>query len=78
MHMFNDCSSFIAQNLNKDLLRKDTKTLIRKHFNLLEINESLKEIFNCQPITAFRRNNILKELIGSNKTENNKFKKRQI
>ena len=76
--MFNDCSSFIAQNLNKDLLRKDTKTLIRKHFNLLEINESLKGIFNCQPITAFRRNNILKELIGSNKTEKNKFKKRQI
>ena len=49
--------------------------VIRKHWNLLEINESLKEIFNCQPITAFRRNKNLKELIGVNKVENNKVKK---
>ena len=31
------------------------RKVIRKHWNLLEINESLKEIFNCQRITAFRR-----------------------
>ena len=49
--------------------------VIRKHWNILEINESLKEIFNCQPITAFRRNKNLKELIGSNKIEKNKVKK---
>ena len=49
-----------------------------KHWNLLEINESLKEIFNCQPITGSRRNKSLKELIGSNKIEKNKVKKRQI
>ena len=36
--------------------------VIRKHWNLLEINKSLKEIFNCQPITAFRRNKGLKDL----------------
>ena len=36
--------------------------VIRKHWNFLEIYESLKEIFNCQPITAFRRNKNLKEL----------------
>ena len=29
--------------------------VIRKHWNVLEINESLKEILNCQPITAFRQ-----------------------
>ena len=49
-----------------------------KTFELLEINESLKEIFNCQPITAFRRNKNLKKLIGSNNMEENKVEKRQI
>ena len=28
--------------------------VIRKHWKLLAINESLKEIFNRQPITVFR------------------------
>ena len=32
-------------------------------------------MFNCQPITSFRRNKSLKELIGSNKIEKNKVKK---
>ena len=35
-------------------------------------------IFNCQPITEFKRNKSLKELIGSNKIEKNKVEKRQI
>ena len=52
--------------------------VIRKHWNLLELNESLKKIFNCQPTKAFRRNKNLKELIGSNKIEKNKVKERQI
>ena len=52
--------------------------VIQKHRNLIEVNESLKEIFNCQPIKAFRQNKNLKELIASNKTEKNKVKKRQI
>ena len=52
--------------------------VMRKHWNLLEINESQKQIFNCQLITAFRRNKNLKELIGSNKTEKSKVKKAQI
>ena len=113
-------SSFIAQNLNKSLLTKDTNLtflikyqiptlekldrnemlkeritekvkqtriplrltynrfcpnskLIRKHWNLLAINESLKEILTCQQITAFKRNKNLKEQIGSNKIEKNKY-----
>ena len=39
------------------------------------MNLSLKEIFNSQQITAFRRKEILKELIGSNETEKKKVKK---
>ena len=50
--------------------------MIRKHWNLLEINDSLKEIFNCQSVTTFRRNKNLKELIESNKIEKNKVKKK--
>ena len=56
----------------------NTSKMIRNYWNLLAINKSLKEIFNCQPITAFRRNKNLKELIGGNKIEKNKVKKRQI
>ena len=52
--------------------------MIQKHLNLLEIKESLKEIFNCQTLTAFRQNKNLKELMGSNKIEKNKTRKRQI
>ena len=52
--------------------------VIRKHWSLLELNESLKEIFNCQPITAFRWNKTLKELIGSNEIAKDKIKKRKI
>ena len=51
--------------------------LIWKHRNLLAINESPKEIFNCQPRTAFKQNKNLREFIGSNKIENKKVKKRQ-
>ena len=46
---------------------RNISKVIRKHWNLLEINESRKEIFNCQPVTAFTRNINLKELIESTK-----------
>ena len=49
--------------------------MTQKNWNLLAINESLKEVFNCEPITAFKQNKNLKELIGSNKIEKNKVKK---
>ena len=42
--------------------------------DLLAINE----LFNCQSISAFKRNKELKELIGSNKIEKNKVKNRHI
>ena len=51
---------------------------MREHWNLLAVNESLKEIFNSQSIIAFKGNKNLKVLIGSNKIEKNKVKKIQI
>ena len=44
---------------------------------MLSINVSLKDVFKQQPITAFKRNKNLKDLIGSNKIENNRVKKRK-
>ena len=52
--------------------------VIQWHWNLQVINESLEEKFNCQPVTAYKQNENLKELIENSKTENNKVKKRQI
>ena len=50
--------------------------IIEKSWNLPAINEiSLKEIFNCQPITTFMPNENLKELIGRKKIKKNKAKK---
>ena len=50
--------------------------VIREHWNWLSINESIKEMFNCQPLTAFTRNKDLKELVESNKIEKNTVKKK--
>ena len=69
--------SCIPPTLTYNHFCPNNSKVIWKHWNLLEINESLKEIFNCHPITAFRRNKNLKQLIGSNKTEKGKVKKRQ-
>ena len=68
----------IPQTLTYSRFCPNISKVIRKLWNLLELNESLKEIFNCRSITAFRRNKNLKELIERNKIENNKVKKRQI
>ena len=41
-------------------------------------NESLKQMLNCQPVTAFTRDRNIKELIRSNKTQKNKVKKEKF
>lgn len=51
--------------------------MIRKHWNLLAINQSLKETFNWQPITSFKRNKNLKELTGNSEIEKNKVRQKQ-
>ena len=68
----------ISQPLTYNRFFPNINKVIRKNCNLLAINESLKETFNYQPTTAFKRNKNLKELIGSNKLEMKNVKKRQI
>ena len=49
--------------------------IIRKNWNILSVNESPKKSFQNEPVAAFKRNENLKEFIGSNKIENNIEKK---
>ena len=48
--------------------------VVRKHWNNLPINKEFKEIYQNEQVTTFRRNKNLKEVIGSNKIEQNKVK----
>ena len=50
----------------------------RKNWNILQTNKNLRELFQEHPITAFKRNKNLKEIIGSTRIENGKDKKFNI
>ena len=68
----------ISQPLTYNRFFSNINKVIRKKVELTSSKESLKEIFNYQPATAFKRNKNLQELIGRNKLQTNKVKKRQI
>ena len=50
----------------------DFKSVIEKHWNLLQINEDLKTVFNNHPVYGYRRNKNLKDIIGQTTLRNNK------
>ena len=52
--------------------------IVRKNWNILQTNKSLRELFEEQPITAFTRNKNLKEITGGTRIENDKVKKFNI
>ena len=48
------------------------KEIINKHWHILSIDSTFKEIFNnLQPMIAFRKNTSLKQPIGTNTKRNN-------
>ena len=49
--------------------------IVRKHWHILNISRTLQGLFQEEPITAFKRNRNLKELLGSNCIENGKVKR---
>ena len=49
--------------------------IIRKNWNILQINENFKELFKNQQITALKRNKIIQEIIGTHGIENRRVKK---
>ena len=67
---------------NKDLLvltynrfLPNISNIVRKHRNVLNISRTLQGLFQEEPITAFKRNRNLKELIGTICTGNRKVKR---
>ena len=49
--------------------------IIRKNWNILQINENFKEILKNQGIIAFKQNKNIQEIIGTYRIENGKVKK---
>ena len=50
------------------------KEIVMKHWHLLRTNPNLAEIFQSPPISAFRRNRNLRDIIGTKLIENGKVK----
>ena len=49
--------------------------IVRKHWNIRNSRRTLQGVFQKEPITDFKRNRNLKELLGSNCIENGKAKR---
>ena len=58
-------------------LSKNTKT-IWKNWNISQINKNLKEIFKNKPITAFKQNKKIQEIIGRHWIENVRVNKKTL
>ena len=62
----------ISFSLTYDSVLPKIKKIINKHWHILSIDSSFKEIFNnLQPMIAFRKNSSLKQLIGTNTIRKN-------
>ena len=45
--------------------------IINKHWHILNINNTFKNIFKATPFTAFRKNTLLRQIIGTNTISHN-------
>ena len=54
---------------------RNISNIVRNQWNILNISRTLQGLFQEEPITAFKRNRNLKELIGSNCIEKGKVKR---
>ena len=50
----------------------DIRSTIEKHWNLLQISENLKQVFQNSPVYGFRRNKNLRDIIGQTTLKNNR------
>ena len=48
------------------------KTIIEKHWHILNVNPELRKVLENKPLLAFRKNKNLRQLIGGNTTGKNK------
>ena len=47
------------------------KSILEKHWHILNVNPELKKVFESKPLLAFRKYKNLKQLIGGNTVEKN-------
>ena len=52
--------------------------VVRKNWNIFQINKNLQELFQEHPITTFKRIKNLKEIVGGIRIKNDKVKKINI
>ena len=52
-----DQNEMLMRRVKEKLRQTSISKVIWRYWNLLAINESLREIFNCEPITAFKQKN---------------------
>ena len=50
----------------------DIRSTITKHWNLLQITQNLKQVFQNPPVYGFRRNKNLRDIIGQTTLKNNR------
>ena len=50
------------------------KEIIDNHWNILNINQDYRDMFKTAPVIDLRKNVSLKQIFGTNKIKNNKYK----
>ena len=65
---------------NRHLLQGTSKrkSILQQHWHLLKIDSTLEETFQQNPMPASRRNPNQKDIIGGNKIEFNKVKRKSL
>ena len=66
----------ISLSLKYNRILPQIKEIVMKNLHLLHINPNLAEIFENQPISAFRRNKNLRDIISTKLIENSKVQKK--
>ena len=66
----------ISLSLKYNRILPQIKEIVMKNLHLLHINPNLSEIFENQPISAFRRNKNLRDIISTKLIENSKVQKK--
>ena len=76
MLLLNKTSQEVKRNIPITIIYNRTltniKSIVEKHWHVLQVNPEFKEIFQSSPLMAFSKSTNLKQIIGSNTIEHNK------
>ena len=71
-------ASCVPSSVTYNRTLSNIKNVLQQHWHLLKTDSTLEEIFQQTPILAFRSNRNLKYIIGGNKREFNKVKRKSL